>query len=147
MLFHPIFRPRLRLQPLQPQPSRRRVYLLPLRTHQTLRSVMLSVFNGAQTNSALGTASSRTSSIPLTQSVSSVPPSNPARGTTSKVRPSTSCSKVGGKGFWDTHSRRCKRKSTATGDRKDDLRANHRSVLPLGRRRHRTHRPIQVPNI
>jgi epidermal growth factor receptor substrate 15 len=40
--------------------------------------------NGAQTDSALGTASSRTSSIPLTQSpVSTVPASNPVRGSTS----------------------------------------------------------------
>jgi epidermal growth factor receptor substrate 15 len=40
--------------------------------------------NGAQTDSALGTASSRTSSIPLTQSpVSTVPASHPVRGSTS----------------------------------------------------------------
>ena len=40
--------------------------------------------NGAQTDSALGTASSRTSSIPLTQSpVSTVHPSNPVQASTS----------------------------------------------------------------
>ena len=40
--------------------------------------------NGAQTDSAVGTASSRSSSIPLTQSpVSTVPASNPVRGSTS----------------------------------------------------------------
>jgi epidermal growth factor receptor substrate 15 len=75
--------------------------------------------NGAQTDSAVGTASSRTSSIPLTQSpVSTVPASNPVRGSTSpretvrfpvpvsqpspaspppKGRPSTSSSKESGK--------------------------------------------------
>ena len=78
--------------------------------------------NGAKTDSALGTVSSRTSSIPLTQSpVSAVHPSNPVRGSTSsheavsfpasqpspvsppprvaspKGRPSTSSSKESGK--------------------------------------------------
>jgi epidermal growth factor receptor substrate 15 len=86
--------------------------------------------NGAQTDSALGTAPSRTSSIPLTQSpVSSVPPSNPVRGTTSpretigfpvslpspasplprvaspKGRPSTSSSKESGKEHGTRHSK------------------------------------------
>ena len=86
--------------------------------------------NGAQTGSALGTASSQTSSVPLTQSpVSSVPPSNPVRGSTSpretvsfpasqpspvsppprgtspKGRPSTSSSKESGKEQGIRHSK------------------------------------------
>ena len=86
--------------------------------------------NGAQTDSAVGTASSRTSSIPLTQSpVSTVPPSNPVGGTTSpreisfpvsqpspgsppprmasppKGRPSTSSSKESGKEHGTRHSK------------------------------------------
>ena len=85
--------------------------------------------NGAQTDSALGTASSQTSSIPLTQSpVSSVPPSIPVRGTTSPretlnfpvsqpspasppprmaspKRPSTSSSKESGKEHGTRHSK------------------------------------------
>ena len=86
--------------------------------------------NGAQTDSALGTASSRTSSIPLTQSpTSNVPPTLPVRGTTSpreavnfpvsvpapasplprvaspKGRPSTSSSRESGKEHGARHSK------------------------------------------
>jgi epidermal growth factor receptor substrate 15 len=98
----------------------------------TLNSTFGDAFglNGAQTDSALGTASSRTSSIPLTQSpVSTVPASNPVRGPTSpretvsfpvsqpspappphraaspKGRPSTSSSEKSGKEQGTRHSK------------------------------------------
>jgi epidermal growth factor receptor substrate 15 len=128
--------------------------------------------NGAQTESGPGTASSRTSSIPFTQSpVSTVPTSNALRGSTSprdtvsfpasqpspasplarvvspKGKPSTS-SKDSGKEQGTRHSKlSVSGHSPSFRDRKDDLCANHRSVCPLGRRRRHKTRCLLVPNI